>query len=248
MHSEKDSTITRVSPLMKDLGKDKEKLNLFLSLFPKIRPIEADNKNIEIYYGTKEKALCPKQELLEWCINNLDKLTIPKNYGTKTKSTREKREQLFSGSESLKQEALKLIKQNPKKTSEWYIFEGYSKPDIYIETDSSIYIGEAKRMEPSLTTSTEWLNPRDQLIRHVDSIIDNPKKVYFFFVFAEDKITKYELSNYEDIHYYEKNLPHRKDINEIQKFMDSYCGFTTWERISELLGITFPDTVADVDL
>lgn len=47
---------------------------------------------------------------------------------------------------------------------------------------------------------------------------------------------------------YKKNLPHRKDINEIQKFKDSYCGFTTWERISELLGITFPDTVADVGL
>lgn len=248
MHSEKDSTITRVSPLMNELGRDSEKLNLFLSLFPKIRPIEANNKKIEIYYGTKEKALCPKQELLEWCILNLDKLSIPKNFGTKTKSTREKRRQLFSGSETLKQEALQLIRENPKKTSQWYIFEGYSKPDIYIETDTSIYVGEAKRTEPSLTTSTEWLNPRDQLIRHVDSIIDNTKQVFFFYVFAEDKIKDYELTCYEDILYYKKNLPHRKDINEIQKFKDSYCGFTTWERISELLGITFPDTVADVGL
>lgn len=110
------------------------------------------------------------------------------------------------------------------------------------------YVGEVKRTEPSLTTSTEWLNPRDQLIRHVDSIIDNTKQVFFFYVFAEDKIKDYELTCYEDILYYKKNLPHRKDINEIQKFKDSYCGFTTWERISELLGITFPDTVADVGL
>lgn len=99
--------------------------------------------------------MCPKQELLEWCINNLDKLTIPKNYGTKTESTQEIRKELFSGSEARKQEALELIKQNPKKTSQWYILEGYSKPDIYIETETSIYIGEAKRTEPYLTTSTE---------------------------------------------------------------------------------------------
>ena len=248
MHGKKDSTITRVLPLMDAISKSREKLNLFFSLFPKIKPIESNNQNIDVWYGSNEKGLCPKQGLLEWCIYNLDKLTIPKNFGTKTKSTQEKRRQLFSGSETLRHEALKLIRQNPKKTSQWYIFEGYSKPDIYIETDTSIYIGEAKRTEPSLTTSTEWLNPRDQLIRHVDSIIDNLKNVYFFFIIAEDKISKYDLSQYEDIHYYEKNLPHRKDIKEIQKFKDSYCGFTTWEKISELLEIAFPDTVADVGL
>lgn len=145
-----------------------------------------------------------------------------------------------------KQEALKLIKENPEKTKEWYIFEGYSKPDIYIETTNSIFIGEAKRTEPHLTTSTQWLNPRDQLIRHADSVIDGPKKVYYFFIFAESKINDYELKRYEDIDYYEKNLPHRKNADEFQKFKDSYYGYTTWEKIPILFGITFPDTIDDI--
>ena len=139
-----------------------------------------------------------------------------------------------------------LIRSNPEKTKEWYIFEGYSKPDIYIETTSSIYIAEAKRTEPHLTTSTQWLDPRDQLIRHADSIIDGEKQVYYFFIIDEEKINSYELTRYEDLDYYEKNLPHRNKKEDFQKFRDSYCGYTTWTKISNILKIKFPDTINEL--
>lgn len=245
MGGKKDSTKTRVIPLMKAIGKDKSKINLLFSLFPKIKPIQNNETILEICFGENEKSLCPKQSLLEWLVNNTDKLTQLENYGSNSQITKKNRRLLFNGSEEKKQEALKLIKDNPKKTKEWYIFEGYSKPDIYIETTNSIYIGEAKRTEPHLTTSTQWLDPRDQLIRHADSVIDRPKSLYYFFIFAESKINDYELKQYEALDYYKKNLPHRNK-NEFQKFKDSYCGYTTWEKISMLLGITFPDTVDDI--
>lgn len=242
----KDSTKTRVTPLMKTIGKDKNKINLLFSLLPKIQPIHDDEEILEICFGENEKGLCPKQSLLEWLVKNTDKLTQLDNFGSNSKTTQERRRQLFNGSESKKNEALRLIKEAPEKTKEWYIFEGYSKPDIYIETTSSIYIGEAKRTEPHLTTSTQWLDPRDQLIRHADSVIDGPKKVYYFFIFAEEKINDYDLNRYDSLDYYQKNLPHRKDKSDYQKFKDSYCGYTTWEKISELLNITFPDTINDI--
>ena len=246
MGGKHDSTKTRVSPLMKEIGKDKNKINLLFSLLPKIKPIKNDEKILEICFGENEKGLCPKQSLLEWLVNNTDKLIHLANYGSTNKTTQENRKQLFNGSETKKNEALNLIRSNPEKTKEWYIFEGYSKPDIYIETTSSIYIAEAKRTEPRLTTSTQWLDPRDQSIRHADSIIDGEKKVYYFFIIDEEKINSYELTRYEDLDYYEKNLPHRNKKEDFQKFRDSYCGYTTWTKISNILKIKFPDTINEL--
>lgn len=81
MGGKKDSTKTRVSPLMKEIGKDKNKINLLFSLLPKIKPIKNDEKILEICFGENEKGLCPKQSLLEWLVNNTDKLIHLANYG-----------------------------------------------------------------------------------------------------------------------------------------------------------------------
>lgn len=231
---------------MKKIGQDKNKLNLLFSLLTNIKPIQTDEEILEICFGENEKGLCPKQSLLEWLVNNTDKLTHLDNYGSSNKITQENRKQLFNGSETKKNEALSLIRSNPEKNKEWYIFEGYSKPDIYIETTSSIYIAEAKRTEQHLTTSTQWLDPRDQLIRHADSVIDGKKSVYYFFIIDEEKINTYELTRYNDLDYYKKNLPHRNNKSEFQKFRNSYCGYTTWGRISEILKIQFPETVDEI--
>ncbi len=246
MGGKRDSTKTRVIPLIETIGKDKSKLNLLFSLLPKIKPIQNNEEILEICFGKNEKGLCPKQSLLEWLVNNTDKLTHIDNYDSNNKTTLENRKELFNGSETKKNEALNLIRNHPEKTKEWYIFEGYSKPDIYIETTNSIYIAEAKRTEPHLTTTTQWLDPRDQLIRHVDSVIDGNKKVYYFFIISEDKVKDYDLHRYNELEYYEKNLPHRNNKNDFQKFKDSYCGYMTWEKISNILNIEFPDTIYEI--
>ena len=83
---------------------------------------------------------------------------------------------------------------------------------------------------------------RDQLIRHTDSVIDSKKKVYSFFIFENPNL--YNLENYKKIEYYKKSLPHRDEL-ETQKIMDSYIGFTTWEKINNLFDntIDYPDTI-----
>ncbi len=241
----KDSTKTRVIPLMNHIGKDIKMINDLFSLISKVRPIAENDSDIKIFFDDKEKKLCPKQELLEWYVTNYDKLIKVKNFGSSNKDTQDNRREILNGSKEKIEEALSLIRQNPTATKKWYIFEGYSQPDIYIETSSAIYIGEAKRTERNLTTSTQWLDPRDQLIRHADSVIDGDKDVFFFFLIDEEKESIYDLARYEDdFDYYKASLPHRSDKEDsIKKIMKSYCGYTTWQKISEKFGITFPDTI-----
>lgn len=243
----RNSTITRVEPLMNSIGNNIEQINILFSLLPKMKQISKGDKIIEICYGNNEKKICPKQELLEWYVNNVAQLTKVKNYGTKSLTTRKNRELLFNNDETKKKEAINLIRKNPKKEKVWYIFEGYTQPDIYIETNESIYIGEAKRTEEELTTSTQWLSPRDQLIRHADSVIDSNKNVYIFFIIDKSKENIYKLERYNnEFSYYKASLPHRKD-SDVIKIMNSYCGYTTWDDITNILGIHFPDTIYDIE-
>ena len=240
-----NSTKTRVVPLMDAIKNSKNLINELFDLFQGVQKISDDDEILEICYGDKEKKLCPKQELLEWCVNNPDKLLRPKDLGSTSAETQKNRKELFSSLQAKKKEALELIRKNPKAKKQWYIFEGYSQPDIYIETKNCIYIAEAKRTEPNLTTSTTWLKNRDQLIRHVDNVIDSPKKVFYFFIIDESKENTYDLSPYgKNFEYYAASLPHR-DESSVKKIMSSYCGYTTWQKIQELFKINFPETVEE---
>ena len=76
------------------------------------KQIKNDEKILEICFGENEKGLCPKQSLLEWLVNNTDKLTHLENYGSTNKTTQENRKKLFNGSETKRNEALNLISLN----------------------------------------------------------------------------------------------------------------------------------------
>ncbi|MGD1820457.1 MAG: hypothetical protein ACPKOI_11370 [Pleomorphochaeta sp.] len=122
--------------------------------------------------------------------------------------------------------------------NKWFIFEGYTYPDIYFESNKKIYIGEAKRTESKLTTSTKWLKKRDQLIRHIDSVIDSDKEIISFFIIENPNL--YDFSVYKNFEYFQKNLPYRNK-QSIEKAYQSFIGYCTWDEISNKLGIIFSD-------
>lgn len=238
-----DSTKTRVQPLCDFIDNDIEKVNLLLK---EINPDIKITSEIEsFHYGLTEKAFPPPYELLKWCINNYDKLTIPKNFGVKDQSsmTYKKRKALFDGNEVIKNEALNLLDENPEIQKKWYLFEGYTHPDIFIETSNTILIGEAKRTEQKLTTKTEWLDTRDQLIRHIDSFILNTSKTIFsFYLISAENKDKYSMDRYLNIEYFKNSLPHRnKEAIKLAK--ETYIGDACWEELEKSLKISFPDTI-----
>lgn len=126
-----------------------------------------------------------------------------------TKKSSIERAKLFSNDENQKKTALSNLEKQKLPQVAWYIFEGYTQPDIYIETRTTIIVGEAKRTEDKLTTETTWLKNRDQLIRHIDTVIDSGKEVYSFFLVENKDL--YNFENYSDIEYFKKSLPHRDE-------------------------------------
>ena len=239
---EKNSSLTRVQPVFDYINLDIQKLNQFFSLFDK--KVSITSKIHFCKYGENEASIKPPKELLLWCINNIDKLNSVEFEKIKESdsTTNRKRYALYTNDPATKQKALTELNNEHLPQKAWFIFEGYTHPDIYIETKNEIFIGEAKRTESILTTSTTWMIERDQLIRHIDSVIDSKKKVYSFFIFENPNL--YNLENYKKIEYYKKSLPHRDEL-ETQKIMDSYIGFTTWEKINNLFDntIDYPDTI-----
>ena len=163
-----------------------------------------------------------------------------------------KREKLFAGDKKILNEALNLIStNNPLPKSAWYIFEGYTHPDIYIETDDSIFICEAKRTERRYYNKNNWLNPRDQFIRHIDSLLEQPKKIYSFYLLDKDEYLKgvypQKMELYQSFDYFKSNLRHRKE-SDIKRAMESFIGFIFWDDIAECFKINFPDTIKDLGI
>lgn len=244
-----DSTKTRVEPFMDFLGEDKNKLNQFLKLFNSNRKIEIMEDSFKVFYGKKttkhegEKAIPAPISLLKWYIDHPEQLAKEENkqdkYGHPSKKTIENRAAFFRGDSNKKNEAYEGIakiknRKEYKYGYSWFIFEGYTKPDIFIKTDSSIFIGEAKRTEPKLTGSVKWYEQRDQLIRHVDSVIDCGKKVYSFFILDSKKYENLEdhENQEKNLKFYKKSLPHRSD-EDIKKIMETYIGCITWHELEE---------------
>ncbi len=183
---ERNSSLTRVKPLFDYINSDIEKLNRFLGLFTNNNKRINQNSLIEICYGNNEKKISPPKSILIWMLQNINTLNKVKNYGAKNinSETYKKRSELFSGNIKLKEDAIKIIETaNILPTSKWFIFEGKTSPDIFIETSDAIFIGEAKRTENDITTKTIWLNKRDQLVRHIDSLF-RPTKTNYFFLYS----------------------------------------------------------------
>ena len=243
-----NSSLTRVKPLFDLISSDSYKLNNLFSLFNLKSYKFEDDSIIEIRYGYTEKKIPAPKSLLMWMLLNLDSLNKVMKHGTKNENseTYKKRELLFSGDSKTLEEAISsLITISGTTEKKWFILEGKTSPDIYIETIDSIFIGEAKRTENHITTKTTWLNHRDQLIRHIDSLLDQPKNIYsFYFLESKNFKANFEesMKSYIEKEYFASNLKHRNELL-VERALNSFIGFVFWEDIEKHFNITFPDTI-----
>ncbi|KAF0238435.1 MAG: hypothetical protein FD181_1085 [Prolixibacteraceae bacterium] len=248
----RDSSLTRVKPLFDFIDADEEKLNRLLGLFKNNTQSITKNSIIKIGYGDNEITIPPSKSLSIWMLLNLNYLNKVKNYGVENidSETFRKRKLLFSGDGALKDEAIRLIQMKSDLSArDWFIFEGKTHPDIFIETTDSIFVGEAKRTEKDITNKTKWLSQRDQLIRHIDSLLDQSKTICSFYILDRGEYSKglfkERMKLYLEMDYFRDNLRHRNE-QLIERAMKSFIGYIFWDDISDHFNISFPDKISDV--
>jgi hypothetical protein len=186
--------------------------------------------------GKREFSLDSPVSLLSWLIRHPRQPTS----GTLSDDPekKKKRQEWIACSPARLMEALRLLRNNPQ-GEDWFIFEGPSQPDVYIETKNLIVVIEGKRTEPKPTTSTKWMPGRHQMLRHLDCAweVKGRKQIIGFFIvegfgdtvdvpanwitFSHQTISSQAVST---------SLPHRGP-EEQAAIARGFKGITTWQRV-----------------
>lgn len=268
-HKPFDSSKTRVVPVFNALSKgNNAKLREFLAFIAEhVTPITRcaskiqasalkEYSTIKIHYGKRngktdgvtvepgEKRIAPRFEFLEWLILNAK--TAKSEVGERAKLfSRDKKTQ-----DAARKEALSLLRKHWNKNhvpKSWYILEGDTSPDVYIETDQYILVIEAKRTEPTLTDKTKWMKQRNQMVRHLHPLFadkSSHRPAYGLYIISR--------SAEEDPAFKIRKFPNHaaaceKEYSDERTWLDSapdlgrtalnmrtmLLGYITWEEIIE---------------
>jgi hypothetical protein len=235
-----NSSTYRVEPLIEYIKNDLTKINEFLNLLG----IGVDSLPYEYFYGSNEKVLKPTKKHLVELVNYI----ATKENGF-PKTTNEDRVEFYSKDKDLKEkkrleaimEIEKIYDSLPSETRKWFIFEGFTHPDIYIEGKDYILLGEGKWTENHITTETTNLRTkigerRNQMIRHIQAALNlnSGKKIYAFYLV--DKECGYLLDLTKES--FNKQIDDETiTVDNKEEILNSFVGYTTWQDIKEL----FPD-------
>lgn len=245
----RDSSKTRVTPVMDRLIKFDRTGNKWLKellLLPggwMSDGLASDAFTIQsVNFGKREKSLAAPIALLSWLIRN----PRAPQYGKLSKDSEVARirQEWIDGSQSRIREGIEHLHRKRKK-NDWHIFEGSTKPDIFIETDSLLVVIEGKRTETGITTGTKWMKCRHQMLRHLDAaweIRGNRNVVGFFIVEGNGTADvpshwcnqARQTTSFEVVR---DSLPHRSS-EEQQAIAGSFAGVTTWQRVCQKLHYT----------
>ena len=245
---DRDSSKTRVEPIFDKLyARDRTGQNWISELLrlPELTggeggKFDGGNSTLEAYgWGKREKKLAPPRVLLQWLAACAER---PRdgNLG-KGKETIEKRTGLLMRDKVVIGEALALLSRPTLPRRDWYILEGHSQPDVYLQTPDFIVVIEGKRTERGPICKTKWMLGRDQMIRHLDCAweIRGSRKVFGFFLvegeggaaaFSVPPIWNDAASRIITDESLEVSLPHRTE-REREEIRNGFLGVTTWQMV-----------------
>jgi hypothetical protein len=160
----------------------------------------------------------------------------------------EKRRKLVAKDAATIAEALALLEQ-PLRPRTWYVLEGRSQPDAFLEAESVIIVIEGKRTERKATEVTTWMPRRSQMLRHMDAAweIRGAKRILGLMIVEGDGPNAVQPSNYWlseanrqiDVESLSESLPHRP-AGVRQQLADGFLGVTTWQAVCQVFSIQWP--------
>jgi hypothetical protein len=253
-----NSTGTRVAPIFDELlaRESPAWLKTLVALVSPGHAIFKDSELLDWRWGDDEIGLtAPRSLLQELALHPTQLMVRPADgrYGTDSPATRAKRMALFSGDESARSEASRLLGRLRVPSRGWCVFEGETRPDVFIETEEVVIVGEGKRKERTITTSTTWMPVRHQMLRHLDGALELAKGrqlVGLFIVEGRDQepsaVPQEWVSGCArtvDPDVVAKSLPHRTP-EERATIVKAYAGVTTWQAIVAEFDLP-PELLAD---
>ena len=201
----------------------------------------------EKLWGKTEKRLYPPKTLLRWLVKNASRPSSDTLWGGA--ETREKREKLVEHDRATIADALRSLDTRTQ-PGVWYVLEGRSAPDVFLETESAIIVIEGKRTERFATSVTTWMPKRSQMLRHMDAAyeIRGGKRVLGLMIVegngGADTVTvsdHWTQQAGEQILEQTQNdsLPHR-GVEERRQIAAGFLGVTTWQRVCAEFSIPWP--------
>lgn len=239
MSKNDNSSITHVAPAFDAISANPKAVMHFLEILnkriknhTKIPVHGIDAKQIQWYYNSKRynrkeiKRRSPVS-FLQYLLDHNELINCSQLETIRDKIKIDARKKAFQTSEAKKDAFANLEIQYrfglPGKSL--YAIEGNSQPDVCLKTNKFILLIEGKHTENKLTANTNWIKNRDQLVRHIDSFLDNSDGEFgaSLPVFGIEIVsnTDYDFHIYEDDSNFDIWLPHRSP--ELRKFVKENC-------------------------
>ena len=246
-----NSSKTRVAPAFSKIMKNPEPFFALLNHECNIDCHSSTKIQTIMFAGKSHKEPCEKQlpprpDYLKELLKNFTQNANLSKLKGKTDETSLQRLALAKNTSAKElNKALALVDQLDlrKSPSAWYVLEGSTKPDVFIETDAFILVIEGKRTEHGPEIGTKWDPKRHQMIRHIEGALqyaylnskNNPKPVYAIYIVEESSVNRYNWNIYaaQDNKPYVDSLPHlyKNFPEEFAKVKKAFRGILTWQQL-----------------
>lgn len=247
-----DSSLTRVQPVFKALyerdasGKTwlRQLLGLcWLGLGSEPAPIPKTLDRL-VAPPQFELPVDPSRSYLRWLIEHPENLSSPREAVWRTwgERTQKRRRALLDGDTVVQAEALAKLEKQALPDRAWWRFEGVTRVDCALLTQSTAIFVEGKRTERGPSKKVAWYPVRNQVLRVLDCAAAFARKTerpYFFVVLVVEKgLVESDPDRQAAVEAVtsprtvQESLPHLTD-EERAELLAHYLGTTTWQDIVE---------------
>ncbi|MFZ0825664.1 MAG: hypothetical protein WAM87_18540 [Terriglobales bacterium] len=261
-----NSSATRVAPVFQTLiDRDKSGktwLPSLLNLFPNHRAFTPEllaepGEITTSQFGKNELCLNPPLRFLRWMVGNPHKLNWPR-HEIRNKHILDMRERLmlrglYEGATEVRKQAIESARAEMELAigapaiggggwlRRWWVLEGRTHVDCYIETTRLRLFVEGKRTE-KLSPSTSWYSKRNQLLRNLEAAsVHSSGHPFAQLLITEEPAADLPAQIVLD------SLPHLS-VEERSELLRHYAGAVTWQSLCSAVGLryeTLPHTVPD---
>ena len=242
-----DSSRTRVAPVFGRLqcldpsGKSWLQRLLDLANSRKAPRPQAGTSRLRVAkWWPREARLAAPPGLLQWLLEHVEEPQSPKAWGRRPEVVANRR-RIVDRDATTVATAIQSLQARHASPRAWYVLEGPTQPDVYLDTAEAVIVVEGKRTETGLTTSTDWMRERHEMLRHLDAAWEHRqgRRIYGLFIVEAEKDARsdepssvwheaVELTVSDKV--LNGSLPHRS-LEERSQIAGALLGVTTWQAL-----------------